>query len=696
MKRYKVRNVLVLVITLFAVLIVPLNTHADKTRSLIGDLASRVLGIQLSDGSLMETNEQKNKRYNINTDILNGRANKEYSLYDRFGPNIQYVPYYGEQNIQTNVLDKLYTRINERNFKGLTPEEIVKTLQKPKMSSNNFTYKGRAEVLTKKEVDGGKVDPRVSALSEAYMTGSDAGLGNLELNVSKYITYFTAFLSGSGLYQTTDNVWKYAWDSNIGSWMTEIMKGFYPFFGAIFIVFLAIRSFQYAKGHRSGKDLFSYALAGIVSGGILLAFMYNPNSFSNVTTKVVTIADEVLDTALSENGDEVIQSDDKSNVRQAAIWEKTVFIPWSKGMFNSDYHKLYSTFQKGYDSSGLTLSNDNIQGEWNKEETRSNTTKALGNPIIQLGGNKTISNWGAFAWSTQSIYHISPYNLDEKTQDDKKKDDKDKKKEENKNKQQGIWPIENTTPNNAEIYLDDFRWVDALMNVSYEFKGGGDSKFKQIGYDHSRAYQHNFGLYGAQSVWLSLLTIPILILGFRKLKISLIVIVSGVLMMWNTARWFLSPDYGYDFFNNIRRVFGYLGRYLWTSLIMFVMIMTYLKIPMNPIGTLVWLMLSIYLLTLKTPANLPSRIQWKNLWNKVKNQKHVQIITKQMRESSMVNHYAREEAKQSSKERFDQESHSTNENGKIIKNNGVKKDSFHDVRKSYKEIKRQYYNDKDE
>ena len=126
---------------------------ADEIRSIKGDWNNAVFGVNLSDGkSLMDDEKSVEARQERNKEILFGKAKQKYSLFDLYGGNIRFVPYYGEVNIKTNLADKIYTAYVGKvgDFK-LTADEI-KLLFKKDVISNNIAYKDRPPILETLEV----------------------------------------------------------------------------------------------------------------------------------------------------------------------------------------------------------------------------------------------------------------------------------------------------------------------------------------------------------------------------------------------------------------------------------------------------------------------------------------------------------------------------------------------------------------
>ena len=85
------------------------SAETGSDYSIIGDYFSKVFDIELDNGhNILDTEEDDKDREKINDSIYDGTSNKTYSLYDRFGSSLYFIPYFGEKRIETFVLVSFY------------------------------------------------------------------------------------------------------------------------------------------------------------------------------------------------------------------------------------------------------------------------------------------------------------------------------------------------------------------------------------------------------------------------------------------------------------------------------------------------------------------------------------------------------------------------------------------------------------
>lgn len=673
----------------------------QQLKSLKANLINPVFQVELSEGTIINTDGEREKRKKINDEIILNNGKKTYSLYDRFGGNIQFVPYFGEAKIKTTLVDKIYTYLedNDYNFE-IKSKEIVDLIKKPQAYSNNIMYVGRPDVLTADDiVQGGKKDPRVSAWSPSNTSGLSAGIGNMNLTISEFITYFTAWLSGNKMYNTMENLWLKAWKSDIGILVLTIFRIIFPMLGLTLLFGIVKRGIQFAKGKTSFRGVIGYFITGIITAGVITSFAADPNKFLSISTQVATFADEQFDKGLAINGSPIVKSDDTSNVRMASLWEETVFYPWVQGTFGTTYESLNQPDLKK-SSKGLKLEGDKLEGKW--EGTRYNNLEVLGQPRVNLGQGKYIDNWAAFAWSTQSIYHISPNNYndvkdvnegqpDNRTEEQKKKDQSAKDNYDkagvtsynNKKITDVSWPIAPTTPMNDQIYLDSFRWIDAKLNVAQGYNGSYDEKNKTDNYNTGRAYTEDFIKQGFNALFASLMLLPIAIMGFKKCKQSVLVLAGGVIFLYNCCKWFFVPT-GYGLGSNFKRLAASTGWYLWYSLITYMMITIYkLTAHGNALALLIWITISLYLLFLQPPESFGDvKKRFNNFRLKLMNSNPVKAIRSEVKDSSLVKKLAKDEIRDEHKRKDNQ----LKEEARA--NSGTKREARIKLNAMRKEVKR--------
>ena len=302
------------------------NADDHSTHSIIGDFFNKVFDVRLTDGSSpIDTSEDREKRRAINDEIFDGTATKTYSLYDRFGGDISFVPYLGETRIETGIFDRFYTKFmeNDGEFK-LGLEDIKMFFQQPAIS-NNVIYTGRPNILSTEEINSGFLDPRVFAYSGMNAVGGNASLGNMYLGFSKSVTAFVAFFSSNGLYKLLNDIFASVMDAGLASLIAALAAVLLPLFIVVAVVGLVKSAIHLVRGKMSGRKFALNLASGVISLGLVFSFVASPMALSGIMLDAVTVIDDVLDQSLQLNADEVILSSDLKNVREATLWKTAVF-----------------------------------------------------------------------------------------------------------------------------------------------------------------------------------------------------------------------------------------------------------------------------------------------------------------------------------------------------------------------------------
>ena len=448
--------VLIIVLSSFGALLVYASDDEDDIYSLYGDFLNRVFLIEPTDGAgIFEGSTQKRKEYNDK--ILVGEEVPRISLYDRFGGNISFIPYFGEEKFEISLVDKFYSNIKENNAEfSFKIRDLFKSSD---AQVNTVVYPDRPEVLSKEDHNSGKKDPRLDAYMQLH-TGGDAAVGNFYLYLSKIITSVVGFLSGNRLFEIASDIINYLIDSEFYTAVTNVIKTFTPVFVSGFVIVLIISAKKFAFGEIGLSKILQNGLNFLVSLGILYAVISNPHILKPITDYTIGLVDTLFTTSLSHGDSEISSSDDPTYVIEATLWEKTVFEPWTMGMFGDEYKNLYTQYHNG-PGNKMNQSNDNITENWSGDEIRYSSTFHTGDIVVPLGNGREIRNWAALAWSTQSIYHIDAV-LESGSMDTVISDINN-----------GInrsWPLATTTPRNESIFIDNFRWLDAKLNISPGYK----------------------------------------------------------------------------------------------------------------------------------------------------------------------------------------------------------------------------------
>ena len=552
----------------------------DEIRSIKGDWNNAVFGVTLSDGkSLMDDEKSVEERKERNQEILFGQANQKYSLFDLYGGNIKFVPYYGEVNIKTNLADKIYTAFISKigDFK-LTADDI-KLLFKKDVISNNIAYKDRPPILETLEVaDGSKVDPRVTqGLTNPASLGGVTKLANTNLSISEIYVSIINWLTGSGLYDTVNGIWEKVINSGLKSYVQGLIKFFLPLFMILFayrIMKMAIGMYKGAVGYTA--KLFLTNLIGfVIASGTIYVFAENPIIMSGTLTKMVNLIDEHFDKAINETTDSpVVKSSITKNVREAALWEKVVFNPWSYGTFGTSWDKTYTITDADPNHIKMSQTKDDLGDEWEGSRYNSYDVTNGGKIYVKLSNDDILYNYAAYAMSLQSKYHISYSGTKADGYVNGTKEQNKISKEDDKFLEPS-WPVALTTPKNDQIYLDYFRLIDAQLDISPEFKS---SKKKSINnYTKSKEYKQDFFAQSTTSLFYAALLTPLGILGIRKIKYSLMLITGGAKIIWKSLMWFFKPEQN-QIIDNYKELVSPLLDYLWNGFIIYINITIYLAL----------------------------------------------------------------------------------------------------------------------
>lgn len=560
----------------------------STTRSLQGDFFNKVFDVELTDGSyLLETKEETETRESINNDIWNG-TDQEYSLYDRFGPDIRFIPYFGEVRLTTGILDRFYTELvnNNEDF-ALSKKELEYLLFSEPAISNNAAYDTRPDVLPMEDIANLYVDPRVVAYSPISSTGGDAQVGNLLLGFSSNWVSFTSYINGNALIQDSNKIMTDVFEGDFKSTWKNIINFLLPICLMVFLGFLIKKIMEVVKGDRHYSQLIRSACSAAISLGIVYFVMYNPMGLNDVLLSVTNFVENGLDSMLvdGKKDNEVIYSDSLDHARSASLWNINVFDPWCYGMFDDSYDQLYTQFS---DQEGkMEQSHDDVQETWEDGEVRYNSAALTGDIKIPLGNGKEVQNWAALAWSTQSKYHI---------------DAVDWEKPDN---EMESWPRATTTFMNKSIYVDNFRWLDAQLNISPEYHGPNDAI---MNYSHSRLYQQHFIQAGLQSIYRSILLAPITIISVKKLYAALMIILASIQLCIHSMGNFLMPE-RFDAFKNLKKLTKNLGNYLWWQLISYISLIFYTKmVGASLVVEIIWMVIGIYLVV-STPKEVTESVK---------------------------------------------------------------------------------------
>lgn len=635
--KLKFKNKKKIIIKLLALAVISMIfssvSASDELRSIKGDWNNAVFGVTLSDGkSLMDSEKSVDERRERNTEILFGRSSHTYSLFDLYGGDIKFVPYYGEVSIKTNLADKIYTAFvgKDGDFK-LTVKDI-QTLFKKNVVSNNIVYKDRPPIIETQEVIGmSKVDPRVSqGLTNPASLGGVTKLANTNLTLSEMYVSIITWLTGSGLYNSVNEIWEKVMKSGLKDYVKGLLNFFFPLLMILFIYRVAKMIIGMYKGNvgYTAKLFFGNLIGFVIILGTLWTFTENPLIMSGTITKLVNVIDNQFDTVLNMTTESpVVKSDVTQNVRQAALWEKAVFNPWSYGTFGTSWDKTYSIADPDPSHEKLEQTKDDLGGEW--EGVRYNSYDAAngGKIYVKRSSSENLHNFAAYAMSLQSKFHISYSGTrgDGYVEGTK---EQNKISKEGNNFVEPTWPVALTTPKNDNIYLDYFRLIDSQLDISPEYRSG---KKRKMNYTKSREWKQDFYAQSMISLFYSALLTPLGILGIRKVKYSLLLITGGARIVWKSIMWFLRPEQN-SVIDNYKSLVSPLLDYLWNGFVIYINITIYLAlVDKGLIANIFIILFGLYVLSFSRPksmSDLKRRLRQTGRWAKERAKRGIEGSTK--------------------------------------------------------------------
>ena len=583
----------ILIILILIFILLSSNT-AFASVSLPGDFLNKVFEINLNDGTDFFRPNQKNRKI-YNDNIYNNTEQKSISLYDRFGGEIYFIPYYGEKKFELTLIDTLYENFKENN--DSFSFQLSDLWKKDTSILNNEVYKNRPEIISESDRKNGAQDPRREHYSGLSITGGSAALGNFYLSIGNFITRFITWLSGNGLFLLVSDIWDSITKGDFWESISTQIMIFIPILSVFFVIFLLRSIIKAVSGKNSMNKIIIGIINYIIAFSIVVLLLSNPNVFGNITKNIILFIDNIFSISLSTaSNSEVVKSDDLTLVMEASIWEKAIFNPWCKGMFDGKtYSELYTQFDEDPNHKKLYQTNDNIFDYWDDGSLRYNSSYHTGDIKIPLGGNGEyyVRNWAALAWSTQSIYHIdavghSPTNVNK-------------------------WPSATTTPNNPNIFIDNFRWLDAKLNISPEYRSPNEYENnyhvgkklingKRI--ELSKPYNESFINHGLEALWMSILLLPFIYPILKRLISMMQIIGLGFNWLIKSFVTMVKPSsIEYNNINNLKKILKPIYHYFWWSLFMFILITFYITITGSFIGNFLYIYLSIVLIRVAKPID---------------------------------------------------------------------------------------------
>ena len=531
----------------------------DYVPSIQKDFFMGIFHKKVTNGDILPdlTGESTKQRQKINYEILNGSATSSYSLYDRFGGNVTFPMYLGEEPVLTGFADKIYeyytAPIDEQEgifgffSKIASIAEIL--MQKNTFYTNEF-YDGRPQLKN------GNSDPRVILYKDnggtTILQDVTLGTSNYLLDASKLITGLTTFFINDGAVDLVKSVIDPLL-TTVQSTMSSLVMVLVGVLMVGTVAFVVVGAVTYLKsGQASLKELLIKFFGALLSLGLISAILISPTSFANISYKVLKFTDNVTSAAInmSHKDDEIISSSVDDNVVAATLWKQSIFLPWVNGTFGGkNYDELYTTYSDKPNQ--WTVDND--------------TALSYGNISIKRGGGEEVKNWAALAYSCSSIYHIDSV------------EDQKAAAVSNPETRYGApeyWPKAKLAGDNKSIYVDDFRWIDAYLKVGqYE---DNSEKLVTDSYVDYNLYAFDGIAAGGRAIFLSILLLPLLVVGVKKFASIIVCIGNLAILLWRSLMNIFNPaDEQYNILSNIRASLNPFISYLYYAIVIFVLIYLY-------------------------------------------------------------------------------------------------------------------------
>lgn len=487
--------------------------------SLLQELLSPILNIKLSDGGLISTTkEERDYRHKLNLKIIrktveNAKDNKSssgggsQSLYNRFGPKLQFVEYNGEVTEDIELGDHIvsaYVSDNDKNLEII--DDVLRYDSHIYLSTR--VYKDRPPVLDVNMLKQGYIDPR----AQLYKDGNLGKLytltfAKIRLAISSFIVGLVNLFTDNKFFVFILGAFKMVVTSPAWSVVRIGVNTILVIFLAVFIFSLVKHAMKFAKGSEPAGSFFTRFAIGILSIGLISLFLATPTSMLDKSAKVVNIVDDFINYSLSYafKDDPTIFSSDGKYTMNAAVWKTTLFEPWCLATFGRPYEKCYTQFAEDK-GDGEKLPQSYEPDHENPENSDDSdifydSAGCTGDVFVDLGGGKLERNWAAYALSTMSIYHIG----------------NEVYEEEKDMSECNRFPNAMTTFRNKDIYADMFRWIDAKMNISPQYSTDEEATVFN-NYGDSNGFETHYYKYSWDMLWRALLLAMLLPVIWFRLK----------------------------------------------------------------------------------------------------------------------------------------------------------------------------------
>lgn len=423
--------------------------HADgnkkSTRSWLADFFNPTFSIELTNGDVIF--DHKAKREAINNEINSG-GTKEYSLYDRFGPDISFFAYCGEVKIQTNIVDRIYSFIADDE--KLSIKKAIDILFSKSMFVNNIVYEGRIDICNNTQ------DPRYTAWCDCVGLGGNVSVANFYLSIAKKIEDIEAFIISDQIGITIiDFVSKTLGSANF----LKILKPFYLTLCSILAIFIVINFVRYGIKYIKAAGVSFGMILGrlgycIIVFALIALFLTSPFILNPLIKSAVQAKNSIMNESLDKVIDNGVINGSENQV-EATLWYINIFDPWCNGMYERSYDEMYTKYAVDLgevkDEQAYPMSDDNIWENWT-DEFRYSCKGVVGDCKVPRCKGVNVRNWAALGYSIQSLYHIDAISGPNSST---------------------IWPNAKTAVRNPQLYIDDFRYIDAMLNITEEFSSTG-------------------------------------------------------------------------------------------------------------------------------------------------------------------------------------------------------------------------------
>lgn len=490
-------------------------------------------------GEALETPSDPGYDFNkINDDIYNNKSTQQHSLYDRFGPNVHYTYYKGEAAYMDGVADKLYTQVIKQ-AKQINIIDLIKDVfDKTQPDYSTTYYEGRLPVLTDARLKSGAKDTRASSYQCFTTNGYTVGVANQQLDLANFIIrIINFFLSGinNTINKLAGDVTKEV-DQNSPIYKYGIspfnllILSILPIAMAITVFRIVGYIYKYLKEGSGGlRNIIWSSVIVFLASAILMTGTALPSFFMRFANIGLSVANDTIASSLNQtegNKDNVCHSDDMSNIASCTLWRNSIFNNWVNAYFNGGYDKAYTQYSNVDANDKLPQDNDDTS-----KHSGYNSAKITGDISVPLGKGVEEKNWAALLYSTQSIDHMPALVTD---------------REKNKDKIGNIdlynkYGAEKM-PRNANEYTDEYRIIDASMNIGSRYKNGN-----AVGksYPHSRAIRQKIDTASSDTLIIVMFLLPLGFIIIRRVLYYIRSLFYGIILIWNSFLTIMDPMGGY-------------------------------------------------------------------------------------------------------------------------------------------------------